>query len=214
MCYQYLLGLNLARRVSEELGLKTPAGALLRETPGQRQMAKDVHLTDAGLIVRGAHQNKPEEGRQLTLDEMAFGFPNLAHGGVVGNARQETAFERPMFSDSMKKRRCVIPASAFYEWDPARKKVMFRSPDESVIYLAGCYLCRGGRWYFVILTTAPNESMEGIHDRMPLMIARENVPDWVFSESAARRLKNETMPSLAVTEPKSADPSYEQLRLE
>ena len=146
-------------------------------------------------------------GGKVVADLQTWGIPGWK-GGLMINARAETVCEKPMFRRSMAAQRCVIPATSFYEWDAARHKYQFALPGEP-LYLAGLYDNVDGANRFVILTTTPNASMHGIHDRMPLvlparappgrpMVARTDwctpsticttpVVAWVARRAAARR---------------------------
>ena len=107
-------------------------------------------------------------GGKVVADLQTWGIPGWK-GGLMINARAETVCEKPMFRRSMAAQRCVIPATSFYEWDAARHKYQFALPGEP-LYLAGLYDNVDGANRFVILTTTPNASMHGIHDRMPLIL--------------------------------------------
>ena len=126
---------------------------------------------------------------------------------LVINARAESALEKPMFSDSVERRRLVIPAAGFYEWDKDKNKVTFYSKDKSPIYLAGFYQLSDNKDSFVILTTAANESMIKVHDRMPLMIEKNAVKDWIFDTDAAKEMLHMKMPLL------ESHQEYEQMKL-
>ena len=121
-------------------------------------------------------------------------------GRSIINARSETALERPMFRQSVLARRCVIPTTGFYEWGPAggqKRKYRFQLPGrDRALYLAGLWNDCGGQRRCVILTTAANPSMAGIHDRMPLVLERERLAEWVHSPQAAGELLRRTPPAL------------------
>lgn len=116
-------------------------------------------------------------------------------GGLMINARAETICEKPMFRRSIAAQRCVIPATSFYEWDAARHEYQFELPGEP-LYLAGIYDNVDGANRFVILTTAPNASMWDIHDRMPLILRREQIRPWLTDPEAALQLLTSTPPLL------------------
>jgi len=100
-------------------------------------------------------------------------------GSLVINARAETAGEKPMFRDSVAARRCVVPSTGFYEWDRDKRKFFFTMPGQGVLYMAGLYDLRGGKPCYCILTTAANLSMKEIHHRMPLILHKEQIGDWL-----------------------------------
>lgn len=123
-----------------------------------------------------------------------WGIPGW-RGGLVINARAETVCEKPMFRRSVVGRRCVIPASGYYEWDAQKHKYFFRLPDKP-LYLAGIYDCVDGQDRFVVLTTAPNETVRDIHDRMPLILSHEQVRPWLTDPQAALELLTSVPPPL------------------
>lgn len=111
-----------------------------------------------------------------------WGFPNFTNKGVIINARAETALEKRTFKESVLHRRCIIPATWFYEWNHAKEKVTFLPVDDTILFLAGFYNQFDGINKFVILTTKANESMIDVHDRMPLMIERNKIEEWIIDD--------------------------------
>jgi len=116
-------------------------------------------------------------------DLLAWGFPNLKSRGVIINARSETVFDRNMFQESLISRRCIIPANGFYEWNKNKEKIYFTQPNSDIIYMAGIYNVFNEENRFVILTTNANPSIVDVHDRMPLILQREQLHSWLFDNS-------------------------------
>lgn len=142
-----------------------------------------------------------EAGRELAPEVMTWGFPRFqGKSGSIINARSETAGERPMFRKSLHERRCVIPTTGFFEWGPdgtgKKQKYRFNLPGEKALYLAGLWNDFAGEARCVILTTAANESMEGIHDRMPMVLKREQLEEWVRRPEAASEIIGTVPPGL------------------
>ncbi|MBR3493995.1 MAG: SOS response-associated peptidase [Clostridia bacterium] len=112
---------------------------------------------------------------------MRWGYP-LPRGLVI-NARLETAAERPLFRDSFRRRRCLIPASGWLEWDhrEARPKpYLFSAADSPWLFLAGLYrLTDERRAEFTILTREPLPELRPFHDRMPLALLPEEGAAWL-----------------------------------
>lgn len=125
-------------------------------------------------------------GNRVVGEFQKWGIPNF-QGKLVINARAETVTEKPMFRRSIAAQRCVVPASAYYEWDAGKRKYCFTLPDQS-LFFAGIYDVVNGMNCFVILTTAPNSSVESIHDRMPLILRRDQVRPWLTDAAAALEL--------------------------
>ena len=113
---------------------------------------------------------------------MKWGFSGFDKRPVI-NARSETAFIKPMFRDSMKGRRCLIPASGYYEWLKEKNvKTKYRfSMRDKPIYFAGCFRQEGDSpvQSFVILTREASGGAEKIHDRMPLIIPKSGAALWL-----------------------------------
>ena len=129
---------------------------------------------------------------------MVWGYPRFQCGGVVINARRETAAEKKMFRSSLETGRCVIPSMGFYEWsqDKAKQKYLFRQPGRTCLYMAG--LCRtiDGIERFVILTGEANASVSEIHHRMPLVLDGRKKDDWLHDPAAAEALLSSELPTL------------------
>ena len=143
------------------------AEAGLKAEPG-----RDVRPSDASAVI---YQN----GKDLAAGDMRWGFSNPYQKGLIINARAETAAEKNLFADSVAKRRCIIPASSFYEWDPYKARFRFTRPDGGLILMAGFWHEEQGTPRYTILTTDANESMEPVHDRMPVMIGRDEIRPWI-----------------------------------
>ena len=110
---------------------------------------------------------------------MRWGFLMPDGKSVVFNARAESAGEKAMFRDSLAGRRCIVPAAGFYEWNRAGEKALFEQDGGGPLYFAGCYRWQKEQFCFVILTTDANESMKRVHDRMPLILSRDEASRWL-----------------------------------
>lgn len=140
-----------------------------------------------------------EEGRSLELARWGL-VPSWAKDPSVGsrmfNARSETVAEKPSFRAAFAKRRCLVPASGYYEWrTQAGVKTPFfiHSRDESPLAFAGLFefwrdKAKGddAPWLasFSIVTTAAREAMEEIHDRQPVMLTRGEADAWLDPASS------------------------------
>ena len=146
-------------------------------------------------------------GRHLEAEQMIWGFPRFDGRGILINARAETAIERHTFKESVLHRRCVIPAKGFWEWNKSKEKFSFERPDSPVLFMAGCYDCIDGQNRFVILTTEANSSVKPVHDRMPLILERNELESWVTDDNAVEYFLHKT-PALL-----ERDAEYEQICL-
>lgn len=139
----------------------------------------------------------PTEGGHWEARPMSWGFPRWDNKGVIINARSETAFEKPMFRTPLLTKRCVIPSTGFYEWQhvdgKAKKdKYLITVPGNRMLYMAGIYNTfrrQDGSEIpgYVILTTVANESMEQIHDRMPVILRKDELGIWLSNTESVQR---------------------------
>ncbi len=142
-----------------------------------------------------------EAGEEIVPEAAFWGFPRFqGKSGQIINARSETALDRPMFRRSVMERRCVFPTTGFYEWGPGedgkKRKYRFNLPETRALYLAGLWNDFAGERKCVILTTAANTSMEGIHDRMPVVLRREELEAWVRDSGQATEILHRVPPEL------------------
>ena len=137
----------------------------------------------------------------LAADILKWGFIGFDKGRLLINARAESVRTKQTFAESFAARRCVLPAAGFYEWDKKKEKVIFRSPDRPILYLAGIYRPYGDEKRFVILTREANASMLPVHDRMPLILTREEVEPWVCDAGRAASALMKELPLLKAERP-------------
>jgi putative SOS response-associated peptidase YedK len=110
-------------------------------------------------------------------------------GSRTINARSETAASKPSFREPLQRRRCLIPADGFYEWQriaKAKQPFCFEVGDGAIVTFAGLWdNWRGPDGQAVesctILTTTPNELLADVHDRMPVILASEHRDRWLDS---------------------------------
>jgi putative SOS response-associated peptidase YedK len=103
------------------------------------------------------------------------------------NARAETIAEKPAFRTALKRRRCLIPADGFYEWqklDAKNKQPWyFTLPDEEPFAFAGLWESwkspDGPLETATIITTTANETLAFVHDRMPVILPPEHYARWL-----------------------------------
>jgi putative SOS response-associated peptidase YedK len=140
-------------------------------------------------------QRREDEGVRR-LDVARWGLvPYWAKDPGVGvkafNARAETAAEKPMFRNAFAKRRCLLPADGYYEWRKgegrAKQPMYIRGDDGAPLAFAGLYEVwkdAEGRplWSVSILTGPARGPLAAIHDRMPLVVARDLREPWLDPE--------------------------------
>jgi len=116
------------------------------------------------------------------------------------NARAESVAEKPMFRDSFKRRRCLIPASGYYEWKntpDGKQPYYFTRRDGQVMTIAGLWSdwtdkATGEKLMScTMVITEPNASAAEIHDRMPVILEAEHFDQWTHGavEDAAALMK-------------------------
>ncbi len=135
-------------------------------------------------------RQSPEDKRVLHM--LRWGLvPHWAKdpsiGSKLNNARGESVAEKPSFRDAFKRRRCLIPADAFYEWKTEGK---VKQPYY-ISLKSGDPFAMGGLWESwrspdgevlrtcCIITTGPNTLMATIHDRMPVIIGPDDWHTWL-----------------------------------
>lgn len=112
---------------------------------------------------------------------MKWGY-TMPDGKPMFNARSETASTKPLFSDGMRQRRCIIPATHYFEWQKAgtqKIKHAIAAAGSDMIYMAGIYRIEGNRAACSILTQPPAESISHIHNRMPVILPTAATLDWL-----------------------------------
>jgi putative SOS response-associated peptidase YedK len=110
------------------------------------------------------------------------------------NAKAETVATSPLYREAFKRRHCLVPADLFYEWkkldEKSKQPYAIVMKDSSIFAFAGLW----ETWKYkasdrvvesyTIITTDPNGLMEGIHDRMPVILAKKDYGRWLQSDPA------------------------------
>lgn len=146
----------------------------------------DIYPTNLAPVVTKQNNDK-------VFQLFKWGFPVYNEkNSLLINARGETLEEKSTFKNLLKSKRCVIPASAFYEWKGAGKsknKYLIKPQTKNSFYMAGLYntfIDLQGNPYtsFVIITTEANEQMSSIHHRMPAILKKpEETELWMDNSS-------------------------------
>ena len=178
MCARYTLS-KIAKLLKDLPGLQLPIDFRPRYNIAPTQ------------LILGISNTQPPRVEFFRWGLVPSWAKDLSIGNRMINARAETLAEKPAFKAALRRRRCLIPADGFYEWrkeGDGHKTPMYihlrtgepfafaglydqwHSPDGSVIPSA------------TIVTTSPNALVEGIHDRMPAIIRKEDYARWLSAE--------------------------------
>jgi len=182
------------KRIYAVLDREQPDPGLNREQPdpGEPDMLSESGSPGSGS---GGTGGRPP-GRELRLVRwglVPFWAKDTKGGSRLINARAETVAVKPAFRAAFAKRRCLIPADGYYEWQTEGKEkkpfYIYRT-DGGILAFAGIYELWHDRalpddhenaWYWsasIITTDAPDE-IGKIHDRTPMVIPRQDWADWL-----------------------------------
>jgi putative SOS response-associated peptidase YedK len=162
-----------------------------------------------------AQQEQAEQKRELRLLRwglVPFWAKSIQGGARMINARAETVAVKPAFRAAFSRRRCIIPADGYYEWQAAGKVkqpyYIYRT-DGGILAFAGIYELwrdesvpadheRAWYWSAAIITTDAKDEIGKIHDRTPMVIAPESWADWLDPANNEKELLLATMlPAMA-----------------
>jgi len=122
------------------------------------------------------------EGKPVLVD--ALWGAQRSGGGLVINARSETAQRTPKFREAFERGRCLVPADGFVEWrkeSQVNQPYLFRRDDGNVFLMAG--LLEEGR--YVVLTQDSEGEAAEIHDRMPVLLDDADAHEWLRTGAVA-----------------------------
>ncbi|NLX26228.1 MAG: SOS response-associated peptidase [Lentisphaerae bacterium] len=165
-------------RIIEEVNRRNSGNAVAVKTSGE------VFPTDTVPVVANSRSLHPASFA------MKWGY-TLPDGKPIINARSETAAQKVMFKDGMLQRRCLIPATNYFEWekrDDRKVKYAIQPTGSKIMYMAGIYRMEQGRPIFSILTRAPVACIEFIHNRMPVVLRPDIIYDWLNTEYNANEI--------------------------
>ncbi|SFR97588.1 Putative SOS response-associated peptidase YedK [Halomicrobium zhouii] len=163
-------------------------------------------VTDGGVDYRPRFNIAPGDDLEVitneapeTIAQFQWGLvPSWADDPNQGmiNARSETAAEKRSFGEAWERRPCLVPSTGFYEWQERdvggkRPYRIYRDGDDPAFAMAGLW----ERWEgdgeslatVTILTTEPNDVVEPIHDRMPVILEKSRERDWLDAGPDERR---------------------------
>ena len=122
-------------------------------------------------------------GRSGGIGAFAMEWGYRMDGRLLINARLETAAQKPSFRDGMRSRRCLMPMSAYYEWEKRgndRVKYRIAPRTEGLHCLAGVYRMEEDGPRFAVLTMEAADELAFIHDRMPVLVPYAAREGWLL----------------------------------
>lgn len=143
-----------------------------------------IFPTQSAPVVIGS-----EQGNRIGY--MSWGFTVPGVNRPVINGRTESIFEKASFKTPILKRRCIVPANGYYEWetDHTGKKIPFiiKSPENKLLSIGGIYTAfkdeQGNKiWQFSILTKPSIGVVSSIHDRMPILLDPTIESAWLTAD--------------------------------
>ena len=146
----------------------------------------EIFPSDKAIIL-DMENNKP------SLKSMYWGFP--LNNKLIINARSETASKKPLFKNPLKTNRIVIISTGFYEWNKNKDKYLINRPDSPLLYMAGisrrCEIDNNIRECFTIFTRNASSSLIDIHDRMPIILEKNEIINWLTKDSYIEKAFND-----------------------
>jgi putative SOS response-associated peptidase YedK len=185
MCARFTLSAN-AKQVATLFDLLKVPELPPRYNIAPSQQIPAVRLNDAGE-------------RELTFLKWGL-VPSWSDDESIGykmlNARAETVATKPSFREAFRRRRCLISADGFYEWlaeGKLKKPFHFHRPDRQPFAFAGLWERKdrngdGPLETCTIITTSANKTAQPYHDRMPVIIPRELISQWLSPKSETKSL--------------------------
>ena len=149
----------------------------------------------------------PDRNGKRAAFPMVWGF--TGQQSYLFNARIESAGQKPMWKEALERRRCVIPASWYYEWQHLKSadgktkaggKYMIQPKGATMTLMAGLYRMEEHDGiqvpHFSILTREPGDEIRFIHDRMPVILDSQDAAEWIRPETSMAVIKAITLRAL------------------
>lgn len=167
--------------------------ALLHEAENRARVAR------AGFSLRRGELRPGDDAAVIALNRrmspsafvMRWGFRMDTR--LIFNARSESAMSKPLFRDSFRQRRCLIPASAYFEWDHRQEhktKMMIWPAGTKMMMLCGLYRVEDDPRFpaFTILTREASETIAAFHPRMPVILPWGAAMQWLQPDADPQAL--------------------------
>lgn len=183
------------RAIVEEMN-RSPLVRKWQNTTGVKSFG-EMRPTDVVPVIA------PNRAGARTVFPMKWGFSGKS---LLVNARSETAASKPTFRECWERRRCIVPASWYFEWEHLLSnegktrtgdKYMIQPKGSTMTWLCGLYRIEEGFPVFVVLTREPGEEIRFIHDRMPLILPERCIDDWIRPDTRPEELLGEALTDMA-----------------
>jgi putative SOS response-associated peptidase YedK len=179
----------------------------------------DVSETDAPTTLLASYNIAPTQDTYIVDQHEEHRRLRVARWGLVPawsrdasgaarliNARSETVSEKPSFKAAFARRRCIVPMDGWYEWQGPGKQPWYLSSIEGMSAVAGIH-----EWWrppnadpndamsvlqtMAILTTTPSNDIAHVHDRMPVVLGRDDIAAWLDPSASIPELQHLLRPS-------------------
>ena len=192
MCTRYLIELSPELRPIIEEARRSSLSKNMTEKLGRSLITQgEVRPTNMVPVIA------PDQNGKQKVFPMVWGFRLPGLSTPLVNARSETASRKPAFQESWLRRRCMIPASCYFEWehittnDGKKKtgdKYIIQPKNSTMTWLCGLYRFEREMPHFVILTKDAADPIRFIHSRMPLIMPEDKIDDWIRPDSDPENL--------------------------
>ena len=183
MCGRYYLDDEIRdERLSDQI---KQAMQIATKISAPMKTSGDIRPTDIAPVIAPSRIS-----RKMGAFPMQWGFNHPKRGMLVFNTRMETAPEKDLFVTSVDERRCLIPASGYYEWKKLdrnkKERYAFYTENHEPLYLAGLYIRTSDEQRlpcFSILTQDADKSIKEIHPRMPVIVPYSRAEEWLSPDT-------------------------------
>lgn len=143
---------------------------------------KEINIAPTNKII------SLNNGNGIVLSINSWGIKFGEKSPLIFNSRIETIKEKAYWKRLYTNNRCIVPMTAFYEWQKVKtKKQPYKIflPKQKLFFVAGLYhLDKDKQKYISLITTPPNDFMKDIHNRMPVILKKEHVLNYLHDKEA------------------------------
>jgi len=152
----------------------------------------DIYPSDHIMVIANNKNSIP------SVFNMKWGYTIGKH--LAFNARMESLNTKEIFMDGIQNRRCVIPANYYYEWKKdTKEKHSIQEKSHPVLYFLGIYRFENEEPVCTIITKNASPEMVSLHDRMPVIIPKELINDWLKKDVDVNLIFNQSLENLTYT---------------